>query len=95
MTEAPAVDYVYAGRKTIPQPGSLTSADDLAHFLERHSIDYILVAPEIEWQLSYSPAYSEGATRLLDATAELVLEDRITLVYSSDQDLILVYKRRE
>ena len=92
MTEAPETDFLYSGRRTIRQPQSLASAAELEGFLVEHSVDYILIAPRIKWQPSYIPTYSNETTYILSLMAELVSEGRITLVYSSERDLVKVFK---
>lgn len=92
MTEAPEVDHIYHGRRTVRYPGALASASELADFLAEHGVDFILVAPGIRWQLSYVPTYSEKTVNMLPLITSLVSEDRITLVYSSEQDRIKVFQ---
>ncbi len=92
MTEAPLTDFVYSGRKTVRQPESLTSAGELEAFLVDQGIDYILIAPEIKWQPNYIPTYSDRTNRLLSQIAVLISENRISVVYSSERDLIKVFR---
>jgi hypothetical protein len=92
MTEAPLTDFLYSGRKTVRQPESLRSAGELEAFLVDQGIDYILFAPQIEWQPNYVPTYSDRTTRLLPQIAVLISENRISVVYSSERDLIKVFR---
>lgn len=92
MTEAPEIDYIYHGRKTVRYPATPASAGELANFLAEHSVDYILVAPETGWQVSYVPTYSENTVNMLPLIASLVSEGRMTLVYSSEEDWIKVFQ---
>lgn len=92
MTEEPETDFLYSGRKTVDQPKSLASADKLEDFLVEHDIDYILIAPQIKWQSNYLPSYSDRTMRFLPLIADLVSESRIARVYSSEQDLVGVFK---
>ena len=91
MTEEPQLDFLYSGRKTVRQPESLASAGELEAFLVEHNIDYILVAPQIKWRPDYIPTYSERTTRLLPQIATLISENRISVVYSSERDLVKVF----
>jgi len=92
MTGAPPIDFMYSGRKTVYQPGSLASTGELEDYLAKHGVDYILIAPRIEWQPSYIPSYSDRTTGLLSLIADLISESRVMLVYSSEQDLVKVFK---
>jgi hypothetical protein len=92
MTEEPLTDFIYGGRRTVHQPESLVSAGELEAFLVEHNIDYIVVAPQINWQPDYIPTYSDRTTRLLPHIAALISEKRISEVYSSERDLVTVFR---
>jgi hypothetical protein len=91
MSQAPAVDHLYSGRKTIGMPRSLASAGELEDYLLAHSVDYILIAPSLEWQAKYVSMYDDRTTQLIPLMAELVSEGKITLSYSSASS-ISVYR---
>jgi hypothetical protein len=93
MTGVPEVDFVYSGRKTIPYPLSSQSGDELYNYLLRNRVDYILIAPAIEWQdqLPHVPSYREATVHILGMLMELSSENRVTLVHASEQDLIRVF----
>jgi len=92
MTEQPPLDFLYSNRRTIHQTDSLVSAIELEDYLVKHEVDYILIAPQLQWQPSYVPSYSDRTIRFLPLIADLVSESRITRVYSSEGDLVEVFK---
>jgi hypothetical protein len=92
MTEAPEVDYLYSGRKTVWFPLALVSKDRLENYITRNRVAYILVAPNIEWQKDYVPRYTATMAGNLAVLAGLAAEHRVQLVYSSETSLIQVYK---
>jgi hypothetical protein len=94
LSEEPVVDFLYGDRKTVRQPESLSSADELGSFLEENAIDFILIAAEIDWQASYVPTYSDETIELLPLIAELASQDVITQVYPTDRDLVQVFQTR-
>ena len=92
VTEQPPLDFLYSNRRTIYQPDSLVSATELEDYLVKHEVDYILIAPQLQWQPSYVPSYSDRTIRFLLLITDLVSESRITRVYSSERDLVEVFK---
>jgi hypothetical protein len=95
MTEYPEVDYIYMDHKTIQYPSSdqITSSDALETYLQRNRVNYILVAPQISWQFSYSPSYSRNVKNILPFIEDLARKNELTLVHISKPNLIRVYKR--
>ena len=95
MSEYPEVDYIYTNRKTIQYPllNQISSTDALEAYLETYQVDYILVAPQISWQLAYSPSYSDRTDAILPFIEDLTKMNKLTLVYGSEQNLIRVYMR--
>jgi hypothetical protein len=91
LTEAPDRDFLYGGRKTVPMPAA-SSASALDDFLAQHGINYILVAPQIVWQASYTPTYSDQTLRLFPLLESLNAQNRIKLVYASEPDLVEVFE---
>ncbi|KPL15510.1 MAG: hypothetical protein AMJ93_16575, partial [Anaerolineae bacterium SM23_84] len=85
MTEQPTLDFLYSNRRTIYQPDSLVSATELEDYMVKHEVDYILIAPQLQWQPSYVPSYGDRTIRFLPLIADLVSESRITRVYSSER----------
>lgn len=94
MTEEPQIHFLYSGRKTVAYPTASTSASELEAYLLAQKVDYILVSPKLEWQPSYNPMYSAQAVYILPFIAHLVTTNRVVRVYTSEQDLIQVYKVR-
>jgi hypothetical protein len=91
MSEQAATDFLYGGRRTVPQPGPFGSSADLDRFLTGQGIDFVLVGPAPGWQASYTPAYSRSTARLLPLLSELRAAGRLTELYSSSADLITVF----
>jgi hypothetical protein len=55
-------------------------------------VTYVLLAPQLAWQPSYQPAWSVRAMTLLPSLETLVVEHRITPVFSSERDLVRVFR---
>jgi hypothetical protein len=92
LTEAPIIDFLYSGRRTAAYPTSSTSPIELENHLAQYKVDYILIAPKIEWQSDYMPTYSDQTSSLLALLKELESRKQVMPVYSSDQDLIEVFR---
>jgi hypothetical protein len=92
MTEAPVIDYLYSGIKTVPYPSSFSSSSQIEEYLIQNQIKYILIAPMIEWQTSYHPEYSDTTLNILPLIMELSSKGRLKQVHSSKEDLIKVYQ---
>lgn len=94
MSEDPTADFLYSGRKMVPYPNASASADQFEYYLRNNNIRYILVAPEIKWQPKYIPEYSQATTRILPLLKSLILANRLSVVYSSESELIQVLNIR-
>jgi len=92
MTEQPETDFLYSGRKTIPYPRSTSSASELEDYLAKNNVAYILIGPVVAWQVHYTPQYSRATKRILPLIENLTSDNRLTLAYSSESDLIRVLK---
>ncbi len=75
MTEQPQTDYLYSGRRTVPDTG-FGSISELQSYLVAKKVDYILIAPEVVWQSQYSPLYSPESSRLLGMLDTLASDGR-------------------
>jgi hypothetical protein len=82
MTEEPQIDYIYAGRKTLPIPSPNSLAADPTQLTQ--VADYVLIAPPLTWASShsdarYSPTGEAARNRLAfleqDGNVELVDEE--------------------
>jgi hypothetical protein len=94
LTEAPVVDYLYGGRKTVPYPVTYPSVKRFERYLKERQVDTILVAPRVGWQLNYKPEYTARAKKTLEYLNELVEQGKLSLIYNSEADLIKVYQVR-
>lgn len=92
LTEFPAPDYVYSGRKTVPYPPLPFSASEFKSYLIEHKITHILLAPPIKWQTSYEPYYSNETNEILPLLDELTINHAVAQVYDSGATLIRVYQ---
>lgn len=92
MAQQPQSIYLYSERKTIDCL-SVTSSFELEQAIRTWAIEYILVAPKLEWR-------PDGLLRYDDYTAQIflpLLEDlasngRLKLVYQSEEDMVQVYQ---
>lgn len=91
MSEASEIDYLYGGRKTVTYP-TVTSPAQLEEFLIAHKIDYVLIAPFIQWQTEYKPTYSKTTTKFKSWFEEFAALKRATLVYSFEPEMIRIYQ---
>jgi len=92
MSEAPAIDFLYSGRKTVPYPSVDVSPGQLADHLARHGVKYVIVAPAVEWQSSYQPRLSRQTLQVLSLLEVLGTESRVALAYSSEQGLVQIFR---
>jgi hypothetical protein len=92
MTEAPDVDYLYGGRKTVAYPAELTSLEHLTEYLTASQVRFILLAPHIDWQNTYLPKYDASTTQLLALLSSPDAGPQIRPVFASDRDLIRVFE---
>jgi hypothetical protein len=92
MTENPQTDYLYSGRKTVPYPFTFTTVVQLSDYMVERGVDYILVAPAHVWQPVYQPFFSQNTVHLLPLLQQLISQNRVQLIYTTDQGWINVYK---
>ena len=89
MTEEPQTDFLYSHKKTVSY-GAFSSMSELEHYLNRNNVDFILIAPQLKWQTSYVPAYSDRTIRLLSLLENY--PNRVELVYASERDWVKVFR---
>lgn len=92
LTEAPAVDYLHSGLKTVPYPSGDFGAGNFEAYLSHFGVDYILVAPDISWQGSYVPSYSQTVSKFLPLFSQMIAQHKLAEVYSSFPDKVIVYQ---
>ncbi len=90
MSEAPEVDYLYGGRKTVAYP-TTASDSDLENRIRANGVKDVFVAPAIEWQSVYVPHYSNTTRIMLSELETLSLAGRATRVYQSDDGWLQVF----
>jgi hypothetical protein len=93
LSEEPTTDYLYLQRNIIEFPFHVKSELEFSEYLQTASVDYILVAPEINWQpVAYEPTYSKQLDAILPYINQLATENMITLVHEDVSNLIRVYQ---
>jgi hypothetical protein len=92
MSEVPETDYLYSDRETVPLPWPVTAAGEVAGYLEKNGVDYVLVAPEIRWETYYQPRYSDRIAEILPLLEELKTQNLVELTYSDDESLVKVFR---
>lgn len=92
MSEEPAIDYLLAKRKTVPLPYIGAPPTELERRIRANGVNYILLAPSMDWQQDYAPMWSERITFLLPALETLVAQKRLVRVYTSPSAVLQVYK---
>lgn len=91
MTEALYTDHLYSGRSTVPLAPADRSSRAVLDYFAAHHVTYVLVAPELKWQVDYTPTYSPAMQALLPRIAELAAQGRVARVYELPEDSIAVY----
>jgi hypothetical protein len=87
MTEEPEIDAVYTGLHTLGY-GPLQDADEVLRYAGAAHVSYVLVAPIVQWQVTYIPEYSWRSLTLLAALDTLIEHDRASSVFVSDDGWI-------
>lgn len=94
MSEATEIDSLYSARRAVEFPNSYTTSADLESYLVNNKVDYLLIAPMVTWETHYVPSYSPSTDALLPLVELLVAKGRLELAFSSEPDLIKVYKTK-
>jgi len=92
LSEDPEIDYLNSGIKTVPYPPSGLTVDAFEAYLSQNSVNYILVAPEIAWQDSYKPVFSQKTSQMRPLFEQILSQHKLEEVYSSPPDNIEVYQ---
>jgi len=87
-TNDPGAD---AGNSTVPV-GDMPSAATLYAYLVHHAVDYILIAPQIQWQAQYTPTYTANTQRMWYLVSQLVSEGQVAQIYASETNRIYVFQ---
>ncbi len=90
MSEYPHIDYVYSGRKVARLP-EIDSVDGLKTYLAEHRADYIIIGPDMHWQDTYQPSYSDESTGVLTALEEMNQQHEVEVVHLSDTGWVRVF----
>jgi len=92
MAQQPQSIYLYSQRKTIDYP-RVANATELERLIHEQGVDYILVAPKLEWRADGSLAYDEYTLDvLLPFLNTLTEKELLRLVYESEKDMTKVYQ---
>ncbi len=71
---------------------AISSTADLYAYLVQYRVDYILIAPHVEWQAQYTPTYTDDTQRMWYLLSQMLSEERVALVYASEPDFIYVFR---
>jgi hypothetical protein len=93
MSELPEVDYLYGGRKIVPQQVPAT-AGELDRALREQNVSFVLIAPELLWQAQYQPVYSQKTRAMLPLVEALADQGGLELVHHDQASRIRVYAVR-
>lgn len=92
MAQQPQSIYLYSQRKTIEYPDVANFAD-LQKVIEERGVDYILIAPKLEWRADGSLVYDEYTRDIfLPLLNRLRQMERLQLVYESEEDKVMVFQ---
>lgn len=91
LSEAPEVDYLYSGRRTVPFPFGCATPDALAAYARQWDATYVIVAPTIRWQSRYRALYSHGAACVMEAMESLAATEQVRLVHASADQTIMIF----
>lgn len=92
MAQQPQSIYIYSERKTIDYSYTLDLTELEKEIHEQH-IDYILVAPQLEWRADGSLAYDEYTRKaFLPFLNTLTEEALLKLVYEAKKDMVKIYQ---
>ena len=91
MSELPRPDFLYSGLHTV----DLSSYSGEAEFtaaLAAQGVDYLVSGPGVLWTNDSRPAIAEPWRALAPVVAALVRAGRLTVVYESATDMVVVYQ---
>jgi hypothetical protein len=97
MAQQPQAIYVYSERHTIDYPydNQFYSPDQFLGILHKNKVDYIILAPEMNWRYDGLLDYDEVTSRkVIPILNELAQRGTIDEVYQSEKDLVIVYSVR-
>lgn len=92
MAQQPQSIYLYAQRQTVDYP-AINDARELKRYILAQGIDYILVAPKLEWRADGSLQYDNYTRDIVLPFLNLLTETcHLRLVYESTEDMVKVYQ---
>jgi len=92
MAEQPQSIYLYSRRKTVLIP-RVSSLEEFRSHLDEEDIQYLLVAPEVEWRQDGELVYSDYTRqKVLPWVEELLSSGQAARVYQSEEDKVDVYR---
>jgi hypothetical protein len=89
-TEEAVIDYIYGQRRTVAE--EFHDEGQFQNYLAVNHANYVLVAPEIVWQTSYSPQYSPRAQQTLLWMQDLSQHGLAQLLYELPGQNVKVFK---
>jgi hypothetical protein len=93
LCQEPQSIYLYAGRKTVGYP-PVNSSRDPEQLIQDWDVDYILVAPKLEWREDGSLRYDDFTGQVfIPLLEDLVSRGQLVLVYQSrEKDMVKVFQ---
>lgn len=92
MAQQPQSVYLYSDRKTVDY-ARIADSSQLKDAIQRQNIDYILVAPKLEWRqdgLLVYDAYTQET--FLPSINQLEAQRELYLIYESEKDMVKLYQ---
>ena len=84
--------FLYSDRKTIDYP-KIDTQTGLEQFLDKQGVDYILLAPELQWRNDGQLAYDDFTEKkLLPLIRSMQEEKFLVSVFKSEPDLVEVFQ---
>ena len=84
--------FLYSDRRTLDYPRVKTQAQ-LREFLSIHGVDYILIAPKLQWSSDGQLAYDDYTAQYFLPLLTSLQEDRsLVSVFKSEPDLVEVFQ---
>jgi hypothetical protein len=91
MSEQGGIDYLYSRRLTVTFPDVNAASPQVLAYLKQKGVNYVVVAPVLEWQTPYAPAYNSQTQALKPSLDQLVQEKLLKQVAVSGDGWTVTY----
>ena len=92
MAEYPLVDALYSLRRAVLYSEWLASSAELEAYLSERGVDYVLIAPSIEWQVRFDTTLGAQQEAFRSWLGELVEGDHAVLVHRDERWGVQVFQ---